>query len=67
MSTTINSGEIGMRLLSDRMEIEFEAEYDGNKIFNVRRIGEKKLFTGTLEQCRRFIDVYREKVLKHTA
>jgi len=55
-----------MLFLGDQMEIEYEAVHDGKKIFKVRKTGNKPLFTGTLEQCKRFIDVYREKILKQT-
>ncbi len=50
--------------LGDDMEIEYEAIFEGKKIYNVRRRGHKTLFTGTIDQCRRFLDIYREKVTK---
>jgi len=64
MSTITEAGNPGLMYLGNQMEIEFESVHDGTKIFKVRKAGEKPLFTGTLEQCKRFIDVYKEKVLK---
>jgi len=66
MNTTMDGGNLSMLFLGDRMEIKYESVHEGKKIFNVRKSGDKTLFTGTLDQCKRFIDVYKEKVLKQT-
>ncbi len=66
MSSSSEASSLSMLFLGDQMEIEYEAVHDGKKIFKVRKTGNKPLFTGTLEQCKRFIDVYREKILKQT-
>lgn len=66
MSESLDFGKATLLYLGDEMEIEFEAVHEGKKIFNVKRRGDKNLFTGTLEQCKRFIDVYKQKVLKQT-
>jgi hypothetical protein len=66
MKETLDLIKSTLLFLGDKMEIEFEAVHEGKKIFNVKRRGEKNLFTGTLDQCKRFIDVYKQKVLKQT-
>ena len=66
MSVSMDTSSLSVLFLGKQMEIEFEAFFEGKKIFNVRKSGKKTLFTGTIDQCRRFLDVYREKVLKQT-
>jgi hypothetical protein len=66
MNTATDSGNLSMLFLGNQVRIDFEALHDGKKIFNVCKVGDKTLFTGTLDQCKRFIDVYKEKVLKQT-
>lgn len=47
------------------MEVRFECVAEGKRLYQVMHFdGETPLFTGTPAQCRRFIEVYQEKVLK---
>jgi len=47
------------------MDIRFECIYEGKSLFQVfRRNAESPLFTGTMAQCRRFLDVYEAKLRK---
>lgn len=47
------------------MDIRFECIYEGKKLYQVvRPEGEAALFTGTVSQCKRFMEVYQEKVMK---
>jgi len=46
------------------MQIEFDGVAEGKKIYRVKRGPDRPLFMGTLDQCRRFVEVYKEKVLK---
>lgn len=44
------------------MDICFECIFEGKKLFRVLRGGsETPLFTGTMAQCRRFLEIYEEK------
>ena len=66
MKTVTDSGMRSRLFSRNQLRIDFEALHEGKKIFNVRSGSDKPLFTGTLDQSRRFIDIYREKVLKQT-
>jgi hypothetical protein len=45
------------------MDVRFECVFEGKRLYVVvAPDGEQVLFTGTVPQCRRFIEVYREKV-----
>ncbi len=47
------------------MDIVFECIFEGKKLFRVVRGNpDVALFTGTASQCRRFMEVYQEKVAK---
>lgn len=47
------------------MEIRFECIYEGKSLYQViRENADAALFTGTMAQCRRFLEVYQEKVRK---
>jgi len=47
------------------MDIRFECIYEGKSLFQVfRKDNDSPLFTGTMAQCRRFLEVYSEKVRK---
>lgn len=47
------------------MDICFECIFEGKKLFRVHRDGtDQPLFTGTMSQCKRFMEVYEEKVHK---
>ena len=47
------------------MEVRFECIFEGKKLFQVvKPETQDPLFTGTMPQCRRFLDVYEEKVAK---
>jgi len=47
------------------MDIRFECIFESKNLYQVfRRDSELNLFTGTLAQCRRFMEVYHEKVRK---
>lgn len=46
------------------MDIRFECIYQGKRLFQVYREADWPLFLGTFPQCRRFIEVYNEKVLR---
>ncbi|HYC78050.1 MAG TPA: hypothetical protein VEI02_10520 [Planctomycetota bacterium] len=45
------------------MEVKFERVFEGKRLFQVvGHDGETSLFTGTNAQCKRFIEVYLEKL-----
>ena len=47
------------------MDIHFECIFEGKKLYQVVRThGDMPLFTGTVSQCKRFMEVYQEKVTK---
>lgn len=47
------------------MNIQFECIFEGKKLFQVVRThGDSALFTGTASQCKRFMEIYQEKVTK---
>ena len=47
------------------MDISFECIFEGKKLFRVvKPATELPLFTGTMAQCKRFLDVYNEKARK---
>ena len=47
------------------MDICFECIFEGKKLFRVLKPeSETSLFTGTMPQCQRFLDVYTEKMRK---
>jgi hypothetical protein len=48
------------------MDICFECIFEGKRLYRVVRSAgsETSLFTGTAHQCKRFIEVYQEKVMK---
>src|SRR5262245_7333637 len=47
------------------MDIRFECVFEGKKLYQVvREHSEIAVFTGTAAQCRRFMEVYQEKVSK---
>ena len=47
------------------MDIRFECIFEGKKLYQVvREHNDAAIFTGTAAQCRRFMEVYQEKVSK---
>lgn len=47
------------------MDIRFECIFEGKKLFRVQKPdSDHALFTGTMPQCKRFLDVYQEKIRK---
>lgn len=46
------------------MEILFDSHSEGKRIYKVRSEENDQLFMGTHGQCQRFIEVYKEKVMK---
>ncbi len=47
------------------MDIRFECIFEGKSLFQVfRKDTNLYLFTGTMAQCKRFMEVYHEKVRK---
>jgi hypothetical protein len=47
------------------MDIRFECIFEGKRLFQVvRPEGEIVVFTGTFAQCKRFQEVYQEKVAR---
>jgi len=49
------------------MDIEYYGCLEGQKFYEVKRGNGKAIFLGTMGECRRFIQIRREKVRKHLA
>jgi hypothetical protein len=55
----LRTGRLGL------VEIRFECVFEGKRLYQVlRREAGQVIFTGTTPQCRRFLDIYLEKVAR---
>jgi hypothetical protein len=52
----------GVGLQVEGMDIAFKEEIHGKRLFRVFHIPDVDLFVGTMTECRRYVEIYSEKV-----